>query len=49
VYRVPADVIDRISSRVESMQDELVSFLKDIVRIPTENPPGGITVNAPRR
>lgn len=40
MYRVPADVIDRISSRVESMQDELVSFLKDIVRIPTENPPG---------
>lgn len=37
---VPANIVERISRRVDEMREELVTFLSDIVKVPTENPPG---------
>lgn len=35
-----ADLRDRILNEVEALEDEMVSFLVDLIRIPTVNPPG---------
>lgn len=37
---VPANIVERISRRVDEMREELVTFLSDMVKVPTENPPG---------
>lgn len=41
-FYMPTSVIkeDAVLRRVESMQDEICSFLSDLIQIPTVNPPG---------
>jgi succinyl-diaminopimelate desuccinylase len=37
---VSAKVQDSICSSVDQIKDEMISFLQDLVRVPTVNPPG---------
>lgn len=38
--RPPADVVDRVLAAVDELADEVVDFTRELVRIPTVNPPG---------
>ncbi len=40
--RVAPAVADRITKAVESLTDEVVDFTRDLVRVPTVNPPGEV-------
>lgn len=37
---LPAEAVERVAAAAEEMRDEVVEFLRELVRVPTENPPG---------
>lgn len=39
-YAVPLKVQDRVAKSVDEIADEMISFLQELTRIPTVNPPG---------
>ena len=39
---IPAPLEDRLSAEIEDRRDDLVSLTRDLVRIPTLNPPGAL-------